>query len=203
MINLNISAWGPHTTIGKVSDEIVNLLIDKGKEVRKPESNCTKELAGRLKESYAYENYNEWFVPLFHEHIVTYINTLGPGASKDTISNIGDISWELTKLWINYQKPGEHNPPHNHQGDLSFVIYPDIPKEIANETDEMSGNIVFEFCEKVYGNFLSFTNTAATIAPKTGDVIIFPAHLSHHVYSFESDVERVSVSGNIRLKTLK
>ena len=37
--------------------------------------------------------------------------------------------------------------------------------------------------------------------------MIFPAWLSHHVYAFESDVERVSVSGNvadsIKIKHLK
>ena len=42
--------WGPHMSIGKVSDEIVNLLIDKGKEVRKPEFDWSHELAGKLKE---------------------------------------------------------------------------------------------------------------------------------------------------------
>ena len=35
--------------------------------------------------------------------------------------------------------------------------------------------------------------------PKTGDAFIFPAWLVHHVHAFKSDVERISVSGNIIL----
>ena len=50
-------------------------------------------------------------------------------------------------------------------------------------------NIVFEFSEKVYANFLSFTNTAATIAPKTGDVIIFPAHLFQKLYQNRGQIK--------------
>ena len=201
--------WGPHMSIGTVSDEIVNLLIDKGKEVRKPESNCTKELAGRLKESYAYENYNEWFVPLFHEHIINYINTLGPGRSRHIITNAKNFTWKLTRLWVNYQGPGEYNPPHNHAGDLSFVIYPDIPQEMLDEVKALAeidkgqsnktapGSIVFEYGERKFGDFLSFCNTSCSLIPSTGLCIIFPAYLTHHAYAFHSDVERVSVSGNI------
>ena len=29
----------------------------------------------------------------------------------------------LSALWINYQKKNEFNPPHDHDGKLSFVIY--------------------------------------------------------------------------------
>ena len=39
-------------------------------------------------------------------------------------------------LWINYQQMNEYNPPHNHRGDLSFVIYLQVPEEIANEYRE-------------------------------------------------------------------
>ena len=35
--------------------------------------------------------------------------------------------------------------------------------------------------------------------PVVGDILIFPAWLKHHVMAFQSDVERISVSGNITL----
>ena len=134
--------WGPHMSIGMISDELVNLLIDKGKEVRKPEFDWSHELAGKLKEEYTYndvegDHWNEWFVPLFHEHIVNYIDTLGPGRSRHITTNAKNFTWDLTRLWVNYQGPGEYNPPHNHSGDLSFVIYPDIPQEMLDEAVAM------------------------------------------------------------------
>ena len=65
------------------------------------------------------------------------------------------------------------------------------------------GNIVFEYGERHFGDFLSFCGTNLNVIPEKGLVIIFPAWLTHHVYPFESDVERVSVSGNISLVTEK
>jgi len=201
--------WGPHITSTMVSSELTNLLIEKGKEVRKPEFDWSHELAGRLKEEYTYEeDWNEWFVPLFHEHIENYVNTLGPGRSKHIVTNAKNFKWGLTRLWVNYQRAGEYNPPHNHSGDLSFVLYPDIPQEMIDEAENMDqrgsnktapGSIVFEYGERKFGDFLSFCNTSFSMVPKTGLCIIFPAYLSHHAYAFQSKgVERVSVSGNIK-----
>jgi hypothetical protein len=87
------------------------------------------------------------------------------------------------------------------------VIYPDIPQEMVDEADAMKdttdsnktapGSIVFEYGERKFGDFLSFCNTSCSLIPSTGLCIIFPAYLTHHAYAFHSDVERVSVSGNI------
>lgn len=30
-------------------------------------------------------------------------------------------------------KANEFNPPHDHSGDLSFVLYPSVPQEIIDE----------------------------------------------------------------------
>ena len=204
--------WGPHVVSSTVSDELINLLIEKGKEVRKPEFDWSYDLAGKLKEEYTYNNvegdhWNEWFVPLFHEHIEHYIKTLGPGRSKHIVANAKNFKWDLTRLWINYQKAGEYNPPHNHSGDLSFVLYPDIPQEMLDEAKNIDlrrsnktapGSICFDYGERKFGDFLSFCNTSFSMVPQTGLLIIFPAYLTHHAYAFQTkDVERVSVSGNI------
>ena len=36
--------------------------------------------------------------------------------------------------------------------------------------------------------------------PEVRDLLIFPAWLTHYVHAFKSDVERISVSGNIKFK---
>ena len=43
--------------------------------------------------------------------------------------------------------------------------------------------------------------TRVGFLPKVGDIVIFPSWLQHHVNAFKSDVERISVSGNIKIKT--
>ena len=112
-------------------------------------------------------------------------------------------SWTLENLWINYQKANEYNPPHKHTGDLSFVIYLQVPDEIERENDltahehknEGAGMILFD-----YGMEMPLSINRIAHMPRTGDAFIFPAWLVHHVYAFKSDVERISVSGNIILR---
>ena len=78
----------------------------------------------------------------------------------------------------------------------------DEAKAVAENDEGQSnktapGSIVFEYGERKFGDFLSFCNTSCSLVPSTGLCIIFPAYLTHHAYAFHSDVERVSVSGNI------
>ena len=39
-------------------------------------------------------------------------------------------------FWINYQKQNGFNPPHDHDGKLSFVIYLKIPEELKKENEK-------------------------------------------------------------------
>jgi hypothetical protein len=204
--------FGPHVTISKAEDELLNILLEKGKEVRNPEFDFTNSLAGKMKEQYNFKNYKEWFKPLFKTHVEDYINTLPNSHSRHIIENSLNHAWSVSNMWINYQGPKEYNPPHTHQGDISFIIYVDIPKEIYDERvnclDPLQalktrrtppGNLVFEYGESVMSNFLSFVNTSYQISPETGIILMFPSWLKHHVFAFESNVKRVSVSGNIYL----
>ena len=45
----------------------------------------------------------------------------------------------LDKLWINFMKKGEFNPVHDHSGNISFVIYTSVPKEILMENKNFKG----------------------------------------------------------------
>ena len=60
---------------------------------------------------------------------------------------------------------------------------------------EGPGMITFD-----YGQRLPFSISRQYRMPSQGGLIIFPSWLQHHVHSFESDVERISVSGNIDFK---
>ena len=103
----------------------------------------------------------------------------------------------------NYQKALEYNPPHNHKADLSFIIYLQVPDEIKKENEKMQGvhnnegpgMIVFD-----YGIDMPLSIGSYSTLPRVGDILIFPAWLPHYVHAFKSDVERISVSGNIIFK---
>ena len=102
--------------------------------------------------------------------------------------------------WINFQKAGEFNPYHSHSGQLSAVIYIDVPEEIAKENTRITiatnspchGKIAFIHGSEGYATDSSFNHQ-----PKTGELFIFPSVLKHLVYPFFSDVERISMSFNL------
>ena len=106
---------------------------------------------------------------------------------------------KLISLWINYMKAGDFNPPHDHSGDLSFVIFPKIPPELLEENKKFTGTlqgpggISFMWGDSVNHMAISLVHQM----PKENDIYIFPAGLRHWVFPFKSDVTRISVSGNI------
>ena len=111
------------------------------------------------------------------------------------------IAWYMNMAWINFQKKNEYNPPHNHPCDLSFIAYLQVPKEIGLEHEALKdgakgswrpGNVYFD-----YGEQLPFCVKSFGKYPQKGDLFLFPGWVMHHVHDFKSDVERISVSGNV------
>ena len=112
------------------------------------------------------------------------------------------IDFSSSSLWVNHMKAGEFNPLHTHHGDLTFVAYLDVPKEIEEEQKNYVGKSAPPGCIEFMLTFHDFTNKPwATLGkhltPKTGDLFVFPAKLQHTVPPFKSDVTRISVSGNL------
>ena len=189
--------WGPFVMETKVEQEFVDILLEKGNESRTKNLDNRKKLAGMIDNEYYYEDYEEWFIPKFTPYMDSYIN----GLRNNWIPKQKPIKkWYTNALWINYQKANEYNPPHNHSDDLSFVIYLQVPEELEKELKETEdlhnnsgpGTINFNYGIKMplsINHFYKF--------PRMGDIFIFPAWLTHYVHAFKSDVERISVSGNI------
>ena len=201
VIKYKFPYWGPFVMDVEMEDKIISLLLEKGKESREKKLDHRKSLAGMIDNEYYYEDPDEWFCPLFNPYVYAYIEAVS-NYKKDAFKWT-PRGWGLEKLWINYQKAYEYNPPHSHGGDLSFVIYLQIPEEILKENKETKhihnnagpGTISFDI-----GPDLPFYIAAHDMLPTVGQTFIFPAWLSHHVLAFKSDVERISVSGNIVFK---
>ena len=104
----------------------------------------------------------------------------------------------LSALWANFQRQYEFNPPHDHDGKLSFVIYLSIPDKLKEENKAYKGKSCgpggIQF---MYGDGTRDCITYISHFPEEGDMFIFPAWLKHWVMPYHSDCVRVSVSGNV------
>jgi hypothetical protein len=200
--------FGPPLYKTKIRTELKDRLLLSAKNQIIPNN---KNLAGRIDneklfDNESHKNFEGEIVFLVKDYLKFVIDEQ---LNTDiTIDNIGFI---LESLWVNFQKCNEYNPPHAHGGDISFVIYLDIPDEIKNETpvghSNANGSINF-----IYGNstlshkkeniLVDLLQPKSLIShlPENGEMFIFPSYLMHYVESFISeDVERISVSGNITL----
>ena len=72
----------------------------------------------------------EGFLKWFNKYLKMYVNAFYRWKGNPTNAT---AKLHLHSIWINYMKAGDFNPPHTHGSDLSFVIYPSIPKKILEE----------------------------------------------------------------------
>lgn len=189
--------WGPLVLDVEMNSEVISLLLEKGRESREKNLDHRERLASVINEAYYFENF-EWFLPMFNPYVGAYIKA----ASDYKINCFKSIpnKWNFDALWINYQKSFEYNPPHNHDGDISFVIYLQVPEELLKENKETKGvhnNPGPGMMNFDLGIDMPLSISRMSLMPKVGQAFIFPAWLPHHVYAFKSEVERISISGNV------
>jgi hypothetical protein len=119
--------------------------------------------------------------------------------------------FELDSMWVNYQKQHEFNPPHNHGGLYSFVVFMKIPthwKEqhalpfSANSNAPSASDFSFVVVNRQLGR-VEYPNIP--LSPEDeGRMLFFPATLGHQVYPFyECEEERITISGNIHMRQKK
>lgn len=115
-----------------------------------------------------------------------------------------DFKWNIESYWINENKFGDFNRPHEHiNPGLHFaaVWYLEAPLD--------SGRIVFinqfhgiDFCSmwKYFDDPIGFSEYA--IKPQNNDLLIFPSNVVHYVEPSRSKKTRLSVAMNIGLTPL-
>ena len=190
----------------KLSDKEMDYLwkcIDNRKESEK------RRLAGQIHESNLLIDKNDWFFnksikPLFVKY-------------RDEFENLGSSAplnqrhpYYLQKMWVNYQKEGEFNPPHDHNGVYSFVVWMKIP---TKHFEQNKNPISLKSNTHLISAFqFQYTNILGQIRPYVyemnpemeGTMLFFPAKLAHEVFPFfNCDKDRISISGNISLNTTK
>ena len=186
--------WGPFVLHAKITPEECQMLLEEGKKYRNKSNDYRHQLAGHLAEEYQITDMKKT-VGWLKKYVDTYVEGYN---TKWKQRNDVLPKQKLDTLWINYMKANEFNPPHDHAGDLSFVIFPDIPQELIEENKEHKGASQGPGAVTwMYGYGAHQYITIVPRMPETGDLFIFPASLQHWVFPFRSNVERVSVSGNL------
>tara|TARA_B100001250_G_C19548138_1_gene677781 strand:+ start:63 stop:764 length:702 start_codon:yes stop_codon:yes gene_type:complete len=129
-------------------------------------------------------NYTELlFDPIFREESIDH-----PEVTEDNLSFQMGLG-----PWLNIQVANEFNPLHAHSGDLSGIMFIQIPEEIKKERMETNQKY-----QSLHGCLKFVRNDHMLfVEPKDRGILIFPARLHHMVYPFKSDVERVTMSFNI------
>lgn len=189
-INFEFFHWGPFlykTILTKEEvDQVKKLCSKKNEDYR-------KSLAGLLKHEHKIDP--KKLFPVIAPYLKSYIK-----AYFDYRGNSMGSKLELKTAWVNYMTKFESNPLHTHDDNLSFVIFLQIPKNLLKEYNDHPGNTKPGCLNFVYHlhDKKQFLNEH-TFFPKVGELFIFPAGLHHYVNHFQSDGERISVSGNIKV----
>lgn len=214
--------FGPFLHAVKLDEDFFKFLLEISDRAK---INYTSQLAGKIKSEYLFnkedtKSIEQRLQPYIEEYIWRLIYEHCSSFEDDPFET---AYAELESVWINTQKRLEYNPPHIHTGHVSFVIYTKIPKEIIDEklkTNGYKGGTI-TFLHSTNSSFdrspndISEYSTVYKIEkyleplvkknyiPEEGVMFMFPAYLHHYVESFESDVERVSIAGNISFREKK
>lgn len=189
-IDYAVYNWGPLLFHANIENEIsLNFL----KNIKKENKFYKKELANTVKEEYEFDK------QLFSNLLKPYLNAYLYAAEKWYNKKIAN-GLEITHCWINFMKKNEFVPLHDHNTDLSSVLYLEVPEKIDEENVEFlnkfggPGAIIFK-----YGENKNLNITTSIIRPKKNDLLIFPSSLIHMVYPFKFDGERISIATNYKL----
>tara|TARA_B100001996_G_C18464192_1_gene517317 strand:- start:60 stop:671 length:612 start_codon:yes stop_codon:yes gene_type:complete len=172
--------------------------------IENKKQSMTSVLAGNIDSSFKLEDTNDWF---FTNCITKLLNVYGQNFKNlgEYIPNSNFHPYYMRSWWVNYQKQHEFNPLHDHFGVYSFVIFMKIPVDFEKQNEGYDNNnpvkSAFQFA---YTNIMGEIKIEDYhLSPKDeGKMLFFPSGLHHQVYPFyNSDKERITISGNIAINT--
>lgn len=189
---INYVNWGPLVSKFSINDNFCKELLKRGKKTKQDARHI---LAGIIDKEFSFNADDmDWFCKEFSPYLNNHMNFLNTWHNTHF-----DVDLRLDKLWINFMKKEEFNPLHIHTGNLTFVIYLKVPKELELENKNYKGTDqggpgAIKFINELKHDKLCVTRHS--FFPKERDAFIFPATLNHMVNPFRCNGDRVSVSGN-------
>ena len=195
----------------QLPDDVVKNIWKVIKKARKKPEDMKGELAGNISSSIKLDGdaplLKEFVGELLPKFIDSHINSYGAPWRATMKEGEG---WNLESLWVNFQKKHEFNPPHDHSGVFSFVIWMQIPTSYAEQkklpicAESNADNHISNFAFS-YTNTMGRVSTFAYNMEKQaeGYMVMFPSQMLHQVFPFyENDGERISISGNVDIRAM-
>ena len=191
---------------GQLPEDTVDSLWKLIEESRKQPEDMKPELAGNISSSIRLDGNSPLIEDFVKNIIPIYIDqTIKSYGAPWRVTMKEGQGWNLESLWVNFQRKHEFNPPHDHSGVYSFVIWMQIPTSYAEQkklpicANSNADNHISNFAFS-YTNTLGRISTFAYNMEKEaeGYMVMFPSELKHEVFPFyENDGERISISGNV------
>jgi len=185
--------WGPYLHKTKLPQAVCKDILARRSQTHTDHS---RNLAGVIERQFLLgEDDRKHVESLLQAPLLAYVRERARYHGQE--ANV--VSMQIDEVWINIMKPGDFNPPHNHVGgDISFVLYLQIPDGLKEEFEHnKSNNAGPGTIEFYYGQPDSWVTSGHMILPEEGDLLIFPAQLIHFVQPYKSLGERISLAGNI------
>ena len=119
--------------------------------------------------------------------------------ANTTTSRGAELRWSIV-AWANVNGPGAANSPHIHGGNYWSAVY------YVKVGDGEGGRLQLHDPRlpalRMHSPVLRFTDAGpevpCQIRPKAGQMILFPAWLSHSVEAWDGSDQRISIAMNIR-----
>lgn len=191
----------------RLSEESMNYLW----EIINHESSTKvkEELAGNISRSEYIVDKDNWFYEnvLKENSEYLYFGEATNYHSVHIAKTAPPPLFTLEKLWVNYQKQHEFNPPHCHRGIYSFVVFMKIPTHWQEQHALPFSAISNAPCASNF-QFIKgegqgpVTTHNFTLSPEDeGRMLFFPSWLVHQVFPFYgTEEERITVAGNIIMR---
>lgn len=169
--------------------------------------NFKQRLVGAIEHEYAFTSSTAELNKFFEKVVPQYWKAQNNFYEAERRYNILRSSDGSPTIWMNFQKKGEYNPIHGHNGKLSFVYWVRVPYSLEDEAKLPH----IQHSSSYNGPCFNFHYSSPEPTPPhihnytlkidkswEGKIIIFPAWLQHSVNPFyTSDDYRISIAGNL------
>ena len=117
---------------------------------------------------------------------------------KEIVSPKFDVQPYITQSWANYTSKGQWHHKHQHPNSfISGVFYVQAQLDIDKIFFYKDG---YQQLKLPAETFNLYNSDSWWLGVKTGQLILFPSHLTHMVQTVETDETRISISFNTFLK---
>ena len=167
----------------------VNRVLDKPEDFK----DYRKHLAGNIESEYQLDDTVKPHVNKLLAPLVAQYNRFVELPKELVLGNV----------WVNFQKKHEFNPPHLHDGTLSFVIWLQIPFTHKQENKRSPGRNAKLPLSGKFGFLIVQDHKEVRTCYLDSDkkeentILLFPADMMHFVNPFyTSDELRITISAN-------